>query len=122
MATRSKYYGRYTGIGAMLQRPWLQPPCNSAADKLKVLAEGFSPVGDPVEDSHPGLYKASFAVVPIIKNVPFKGRPRMRPGARLLNTARHAWRVERGDGRVPRYAPMQRAIDALKAVSGGVNT
>jgi hypothetical protein len=27
--------------------------------------------------------------------------------------------VEHGDGRVPRYAPLQTAIDAVKAVSSG---
>ncbi|MEW1551361.1 hypothetical protein [Streptomyces tsukubensis] len=116
---RSTYKGRYTGIGAMLQRPWLQRPCIKAAEELKTLAEGFSPTGDPEEDPHPGLYRASFAVVPIMKNVPFKGRPRQRPGARLVNRAGHAWRVEKGDGRVPRYAPVSRAIDALKAAHGG---
>ncbi|MGW0468342.1 hypothetical protein ACWDX6_24205 [Streptomyces sp. NPDC003027] len=120
MATyRSKYHGRYSGIGAMLQRPWLQKPCRDAAVKMKALAEAASPVGDPEEDRHPGLYKASFDVVPIFKNVPFRGKPRMRPGARLVNTALHAWRVEKGDGRVPRYAPLQKAIDAMKGAHLG---
>ncbi|MFI2213035.1 hypothetical protein [Streptomyces sp. NPDC020141] len=110
---RSKYYGRYQGIGSMLSRPWLQRPCMDAAGDLQRLAEDVSPVGDPTEDAHPGLYKASFQTGPIFKNVPFKSQPRMRAGARLVNTASHAWRVEYGDGRVPRYAPLQRAIDAL---------
>jgi hypothetical protein len=82
-------------------------------------AQTVSPIGDPEEDRHPGLYKASFDVVPIFKNVPFRGKPRRRSGARVLNTAPHAWRVEHGDGRVPRYAPMQKAIDALKAAHLG---
>jgi hypothetical protein len=81
-------------------------------------AEGTSPVGDPEEDRHPGLYKASFHVVPIYKNVPWRGQSRIRPGARVVNVAPHAWRVEHGDGRVPRYAPLQRAIDALKVPGG----
>ncbi|MFJ6636566.1 hypothetical protein ACIQMR_35160 [Streptomyces sp. NPDC091376] len=115
---RSKYTGRYSGIGSMLQRPGMQRACKDAAIKLMGLAEGVSPTGDPEEDRHPGLYRASFDVVPIYKNVPFRGKPRIRPGARLINTAPHAWRVEKGDGRVPRYAPMQRAIDALKVTRG----
>lgn len=116
---RSKYTGRYNGIGRMLQRPWLQRPCKNAAVKMKSYAEAVSPTGDPAEDSHPGLYRASFDVLPIYKNVPFRGKPRMRPGARLINTAPHAWRVEKGDGRVPRYAPLQKAMDAAKAAHSG---
>jgi len=116
---RSKYRGRYVGIGAMLRRPWLQPPCLKAAEKLQAAAQSISPVGDPTEDRHPGLYKASFETLPIRKNVPFKGRPVQRSGARVVNKAPHAWRVEYGDGRVPRYAPLQTAIDTVKAAHRG---
>ncbi|MGW6948980.1 hypothetical protein ACWGHD_18900 [Streptomyces xanthophaeus] len=119
MAYRSKYTGRYSGIGAMLTRPWLHAPCKAAALKIQAEAQTVSPVGDPEEDRHPGLYKASFVVVPIVKNVPFKGRPRLRPGARVMNVAPHAWRVEHGDGRVQRYAPLQRAMEAVKAANRG---
>jgi hypothetical protein len=119
MAYRSTYTGRYSGIGAMLTRPWLQPACVSAATKLMAEAQAVSPTGDPEEDRHPGLYRASFEVLPIYKNVPFRGKPRRRASARLVNRAPHAWRVERGDGRVPRYAPMQKAIDAAKAAHRG---
>lgn len=118
MAYRSTYTGRYSGIGAMLSRPWMHVPCKAAAIKLQTAAQAVAPVGDPLEDRHPGLYKASFAVVPIVKNVPFRGRPRQRAGARVMNVAPHAWRVEHGDGRVPRYAPLQRAIDTMKATHG----
>jgi hypothetical protein len=90
-----------------------------AALKIQAEAQALAPVGDPTEDRHPGLYKASFVVIPIFKNVPFRGRPRQRAGARVINTAPHAWRVEHGDGRVPRYAPLQTAIDALKAAHRG---
>lgn len=118
MAYRSKYTGRYSGLGAMVSAPWLQARCVAAADEIGVAAQAVSPVGDPTEDAHPGLYKASFSVVPIAKSVRFRGRPRRRHGARLINSASHAWRVEHGDGRVPRYAPMQTAIDAVKAIYG----
>jgi hypothetical protein len=116
---RSKYRGRYVGIGSMLRRPWLQRPCLEAAETLQSEAQNVSPVGDPEEDRHPGLYRASFEVQPITKSVKFRGRPSQRHGARLVNKASHAWRVEHGDGRVPRYAPLQKAIDAVKAVNGG---
>ncbi|MFF9525356.1 hypothetical protein ACF1DV_25755 [Streptomyces achromogenes] len=116
MAFRSKYTGRYSGIGAMLQRPWLQAACVASAEKLQVVAEGNSPTGDPSEDPHPGQYRSSFVVVPAMINVPFRGQPRHRASARLINTAPHAWRVERGDGRVPRYAVLSKSIDDLKAV------
>ncbi|MFI9123884.1 hypothetical protein ACIGW0_31585 [Streptomyces bikiniensis] len=116
---RSTYTGRYSGIGRMLQRPWLNAPCRKAAVEMKHLAEATAPVGDPEEDRHPGLYKASFDVVPIWKNIPFRGRPRHRPGARLINSAPHAWRVEHGDGRVPRYAPLFKAMETLKAAHRG---
>ncbi|MFI2029124.1 hypothetical protein [Streptomyces buecherae] len=111
----SKYVGRYSGIGSMLRQPWLQRPCVDAAEKIQDVAQAAAPVGDPEEDAHPGLYKASFATLPIYKNVPFRGKPRTRAAARVVNTAPHAWRVEHGDGRVPRYAVMTRAIDAVKA-------
>ncbi|MFJ3588576.1 hypothetical protein ACIQUY_04710 [Streptomyces sp. NPDC090231] len=82
-------------------------------------AQTVSPTGDPEEDRHPGLYRASFDVEPIVKNVPFRGKPRLRPSARVINRAGHAWRVEHGDGRVPRYAPLQKALDAVKAAHSG---
>ncbi|MFE5828743.1 hypothetical protein ACFQ8W_00480 [Streptomyces sp. NPDC056508] len=116
---RSTYTGRYSGIGRMLQRPWLYKPCRDAAVKMKALAEAEAPVGDPETDSHAGLYKASFDVVPIWKNVPFRGRPRHRPGAMLINTARHAQAVEYGDWDVPRYAPLSKAYMTLVAANRG---
>ncbi|WP_037880737.1 hypothetical protein [Streptomyces sp. NRRL S-378] len=119
MSYRSKYTGRYSGIGSMLSKPWLHRPCRDAALKIMEAAQSVSPIGDPEEDRHPGLYKASFWVVPLNANVPFRGKPRIRSGARVMNTAPHAWRVEKGDGRVPRYAPFEKAIDAVKAGFGG---
>jgi hypothetical protein len=120
MTYRSKYHGRYSGIGKLFQRPGVQRACRKAAVEMKGIAESISPVGDPADgDHHPGMYRDSFDVVPLFKNVPFRGKPRMRAGARLINTAPHAWRVEYGDGRVPRYAVMQRAIDTMKAAHSG---
>lgn len=119
MAYRSTYTGRYQGIGRLFMRPGIQRACRDAAVRMKGIAEPLSPVGKEADgDRHPGLYKRSFDVIPIVKNVPFKGRPKLRAGARLINTAPHAWRVEKGDGRVPRYAVMQRAMDAMKAAHG----
>ncbi|WP_425837326.1 HK97 gp10 family phage protein [Streptomyces fractus] len=115
MAYRSKYHGRYSGIGTMLSRPWLQKPCKDAAVRLKAAAEAHAPVGDPVEDNHSGRYKASFDVVPVVKNVPFRGKPRMRAGARLINTAPYAHILEYGNGVTPRYAVFRKSIDDLKA-------
>lgn len=115
MAYRSKYHGRYGGIGAMLSRPWIQAECVSTAEKLQAVAEGNSPTGDPLEDPHPGLYRSSFIVVPIMRNVPFRGKPRMRASARLINTAPHASIVERGNGNTPRYAVLSKSVDDLKA-------
>ncbi|MFF1684511.1 MULTISPECIES: hypothetical protein [unclassified Streptomyces] len=113
---RSKYHGRYGGIGTMLQRPWIQRACRKAAVQMKATAEGLSPTGDPANgDTHPGLYRESFDVLPIFKNVAFKGKPRMRAGARLVNTAPHARIVEYGNGRTPRYAVLSKTIDAMKA-------
>lgn len=113
------YRANFRGTGRMLKRAWLQPPCLEAAGRLQERAEAVSPVGDPTEDKHPGLYAASFQVIPIVKDVRFKGQPTQRHGARLVNAAAHAWRVEHGDGRVQRYAPLQRAIDELKAAHRG---
>lgn len=108
MAYRSKYHGRYSGIGTMLSRPWLQAPCIAAAEKLKTIAEGRSP-------RETGEYSRSFKVVPIAKNVPFRGKPRIRSGARLVNTSDHAWIVEYGNGRTPRHLVLWKSIDDLKA-------
>lgn len=119
MAYRSKYVGKYAGLGRMVSRPWLAKPCRDAAVKIMHAAQAVSPTGDPEEDRHPGLYRASFSVEPINKNVPFRGQPRQRFGAQVVNSAGHAWRVEHGDGRVPRYAPLRTALDAVKAVHGG---
>lgn len=119
MAYRSKYVGKYAGLGRMVSRPWMAKPCRDVAVKIMDVAQAGSPVGNPAEDSHPGLYKRSFDVVPVVKNVPFRGKPRQRYGAAVVNTAPHAWRVEKGDGRVPRYAVLQRAIDTMKAAHGG---
>ncbi|MEV4971959.1 hypothetical protein [Streptomyces scopuliridis] len=118
MAYRSKYTGRYSGMGQMLTMPWLQAPCLAAANEIKAVAVSIAPVGDPAEDRHPGLYKASFTVVPHTKNVPFRGKPRMRAGARLLNTAPHAAIVEFGNGRTPRYAVLSRAREIVEAAHG----
>ncbi|MDX2575893.1 hypothetical protein PV332_10415 [Streptomyces scabiei] len=115
MTYRSKYHGRYSGIGTMLQRPWIQRACRKSAVEMKGIAEGFSPTGDPQSDPHPGLYRKSFDVVPIFKNVPFRGKPRMRAGARLVNTAPHASIVEHGNGKTPRYAVLSKSIDVMKA-------
>lgn len=110
MAYRSKYHGRYSGIGAMLSRPWIQAACVAKAEELKTVAEGRSP-----RDT--GEYARSFHVVPIMKNVPFRGQPRIRASARLINDSDHAPIVERGNGRTPRYAVLSKSIDDLKAVN-----
>ncbi|MEU1200113.1 hypothetical protein ABZ446_28360 [Streptomyces sp. NPDC005813] len=108
MTYRSKYTGRYSGIGAMLSRPWLQAKCVSAAERGKAIAEARSP-------RETGEYSRSFVVVPITKNVPFRGKPRRRASARLMNTSDHARIVEYGSGRTPRYAILSKTLDDLKA-------
>lgn len=119
MAYRSKYVGRYGGIGAMLSRPWMHVPCKAAALKIQAAAQALAPVGDPLEDDHPGLYKASFGVIPLNKNVPFRGKPRIRSGAQVFNEAPHATIVEYGNGRTPRYAVFRKAVDTVKASHRG---
>lgn len=118
MGFRSTYTGRYQGIGRMLQRPGMQRATAKAARRVMNIAEGLAPVGDPAYDRHAGEYKASFRIEPLVKNVKFRGKPRLRAGSRLLNTSPHAWRVEHGDGRVPRYAVLGRSIDIAKATYG----
>ncbi|GAA1064670.1 HK97 gp10 family phage protein [Streptomyces asiaticus] len=117
MAYRSKYTGRYGGMGRMLSRPWLHRPCKEAAVKIMAAAQANSPTGTPPDDRHPGLYRASFDVVPIFKNVPFRGKPRNRSGARVMNTAPHARIVEYGNSKTPRFAVFRTAIDDVKAAN-----
>ncbi|WP_406324125.1 hypothetical protein [Streptomyces niveus] len=115
MAYRSRYTGRYTGLGKIINMPGMQARCIAAAEEMKAVAEAISPVGDPRVDDHAGQYKASFVVVPHTKNVPWRGRPKMRDGARLLNTAPHAAAVEFGNGKVPRYSVLSNAREIVEA-------
>ncbi|WP_432158645.1 hypothetical protein [Streptomyces sp. bgisy153] len=116
MTSHSKYTGNYRGIGKLFTRPGIQRACRNAAVDMKHLAESLAPHGDPADgDRHSGLYASSFDVVPVWRNIKWKGQSRWRASARLINTAPYAWRVEHGDGRVPRYAVLQRTIDAAKA-------
>ncbi|GAB7187152.1 hypothetical protein ATKI12_6983 [Kitasatospora sp. Ki12] len=116
--TRSTYTGRYTGIGNLLRSPGVQRAALQAAERLQRAAVFLSPVGDPAEDPHPGQYKASFVVVPVTKNLPYRGKPARRLGARLLNTSPHATAVEYGNGKVQRYAVLRSAVDAARVTDG----
>ncbi|MFD8315892.1 hypothetical protein [Kitasatospora purpeofusca] len=115
---RSTYTGRYEAIGKLLRSPGAQRATIQAATRVMSIAQFMSPTGDPAEDRHPGLYRSSFVVVPITKNVRFKGRGRMRASARLMNTARHAVAVEYGNGKVQRYAVLRSALDAARISDG----
>ncbi|MFD0276172.1 hypothetical protein ACFVHB_20025 [Kitasatospora sp. NPDC127111] len=115
---RSTYTGRYNGIGRLLQNPGVQRATAQAAQRMQRIAEFLSPVGDPATDPHPGQYQNSFAVVPVTKNVPFRGKPRLRAGSRLINTARYARDVEYGNGKVQRYAVLRTALDAARVIDG----
>lgn len=111
MATfRSRYRGNFNGIGKLLRMPGVQLACRAAALEIKEAAEMHAPVGDPAKDRHAGLYKRSFDVVPIEKSVAWRGTPRMRAGARVINTAPHALVVEVGTANTPRYAPLFKAL------------
>ncbi|WP_186783731.1 hypothetical protein [Streptomyces sp. CBG33] len=110
MAYRSKYTGRYSGIGRLLQTPGVQAACMKAATEIMTAAVARAPVGGN-DDPHPGQYKASFIVTPHEKNVPFRGKPKLRAGARVLNTAPHALHVEYGTARTPRHAVLSKAMD-----------
>ncbi|WP_043468975.1 HK97 gp10 family phage protein [Kitasatospora sp. MBT66] len=118
-AHRSTYTGRYTGIGRLLQSPGMQRATAKAARRIQQAAEELAPVGDPAVDPHPGQYRNAFKIVPLVKNVPFQGKPRLRSGSRLINTAPHALHVEFGTDKVPKYAVLRRALDAAKINSGG---
>ncbi|OKI19313.1 hypothetical protein [Streptomyces sp. CB03911] len=111
------YVGRYNGIGRLLQSPAVQLATAKAAERMKPIAESIAPVGDPATDPHPGQYKASFVVQPATVNVPFRGKPRLRAASRLVNTARHATKVEFGNGPTQRYAVLRRTIDAARVSS-----
>lgn len=119
MTYRSTYSGRYSGLGRMIRREEMQRPCLRAAEKIRVAAEANSPVGDPAEDVHPGLYKRSFVIGKTTKNVPFQGRPAIRHIALVINRTSYGLKVEFGDGKTPEYAPLRKAIDAVKAAHLG---
>ncbi|MEU1074294.1 MULTISPECIES: HK97 gp10 family phage protein [unclassified Streptomyces] len=114
MTYRSRYVGRFNGIGRMLTRPWLHVPCLAAAEKIMSAAQQHAPVGDPDADPHPGLYRDSFEVHTHVKNAPFHGKPALRAGAIVVNTASYARSVEYGNGKVPRYNVFRKAIDDVK--------
>lgn len=117
MAFRSKYRGDFDGIGKLMKLPGIQLACRAAAVEIKEAAEQHAPVGNPDKDRHSGLYKRSFDVVPIEKNVPWRGTPRLRRGARVINTAPHALVVEYGGGTnsTPRYAVFLKAVEDVSA-------
>ncbi|MEU8678173.1 HK97 gp10 family phage protein [Streptomyces sp. NPDC048560] len=115
MAYRSRYRGDFEGIGRLMKLPGVQLACRKAALEIQAAAESHAPVGNPETDRHSGLYKRSFVVIPIEKNVPWQGKPRRRVGARVLNTAPHALLVEFGNGATPRYAVFQKAVEDVAA-------
>lgn len=114
MSTSPKpfYRGRYSGIGSMFQRPWLQRAVRKVAVDMKGVAEGRSP-------RETGDYSTSFDVLPVFLNIPFQGKPRMRAGARLVNHSDHAQHVEYGNGKTPRYAVIHKTVDEFKAAHRG---
>lgn len=118
MTYRSTYTGRYNGIGNLLRRPGVQQATAEAAERMMRIARFLSPVGDPAADPHPGQYRESFKVEPIVKNVPYRGKSRMRAGSRLVNTSDHARAVEYGNGKVQRYAVLRTAVDAARVNDG----
>ncbi|MFI8084365.1 hypothetical protein ACIF6L_26625 [Kitasatospora sp. NPDC086009] len=114
----STYTGRYNGIGNLLRSAGVQRATIQAAERVRRAAEFLSPVGNPGEDPHPGQYRASFVVVPVTKNVPFRGKSRTRAAARLMNVSGHARAVEYGNGKVQRYAVLRTALDAARVTDG----
>jgi hypothetical protein len=106
--SRPTYRGRYSGIGGMFQRPWMQRGVRAHAVRMKGVAEDISP-------RRTGEYAAHFDVVPVFLNIPFRGKPRMRGGARLINDSGHARHVEYGNGGTPRYAVFHKTVDIMKA-------
>lgn len=112
MTSRPTYRGRYTGIGGMFTRPWMQRATRRVAVDMKAVAEGRSP-------RETGEYASSFDVVPVLLNIPFQGKPKMRAGSRLLNDSDHARHVEYGNGETPRYAVLHTVVDTFKAAHRG---
>ncbi|MYR43062.1 hypothetical protein GTW67_13810 [Streptomyces sp. SID5910] len=96
----------------MFQRPWMQRAARKTAVQMKGAAEGRSP-------RETGEYSRSFDVVPVFLNIPFRGKARMRAGARLVNTSDHAAHVEYGNGKTPRYAVLHKTMDDFKAAHRG---
>ncbi|GGX26961.1 hypothetical protein [Streptomyces chryseus] len=119
MAYRSTYHGKFTGMGAMLRRPWMLRAVTKPAHRALAIAQALSPTGNPAEDPHPGLYRSAFKVTYELKNKPFRGQPALRATATLVNTAPHAGIVEYGNGKTEKYAVLRRTIDAMKAAHGG---
>ncbi|MEV7425156.1 hypothetical protein [Streptomyces sp. NPDC091212] len=115
MTYRSKITGKYMGMGRLLSGGKLQRPCIVAGERFAEIARSRSPVGRPGQDDHAGLYRASFVVDVHVKNVPFRGKPRLRTGARVMNTAPHAGIVEYGNSKTPRYSVFHTTVDVMKA-------
>lgn len=114
----STYRGSFVGLGRMVRREWMQAPCLKAAEKIKTAAEALSPQGDPAHDNHSGLYRRSFVLGTGTKNVPYRGRPAIRHVAYVINRAPYSLTVEYGNGSVPEYAPLRRAVDVVKGSHG----
>lgn len=117
MAYRSTYKGNFRGIGRMLSQPGMRAVVLVRAHEMLPIAVALSPSGDPATDPHPGLYRRSWRVEYGDKPVKFHGVKRMRPYARLVNTAPYAQRVEYGTDKVPKHWVARKTIDQAVAMN-----
>lgn len=97
------------GIGEMLRASFMQAEMRRRAEKVRARAIALSPTGDPAEDPHPGLYRASFTVSSGVQH-----RKTARAYGEVANHAPHALIVEFGTSRQRGHRVLMRALDAAK--------
>lgn len=95
-----RYKADYRGTGQLMNSPEMVEVMRQVAEKGMAYAKSISPVGDPDEDPHPGLYQESFEVTAQAHGG-FHGD---RAEAQIVNTAEYAAALEWGNGAFPPYS------------------
>lgn len=106
----SDYNPDHTGMAEFLQSGMMQRMVGEVADKIRDRAMAMAPVGNPIDDEHPGRYKASFHVLVHARG----GATGDRAEAIVYNDSPEAIWVEFGhQGREPYHILLRAATEAV---------
>lgn len=105
-----------SGIQRLLQSPQMEAAIIVHAERLKGIAEAVSPVGNPPDDPHPGLYQRSWKLdIGRWRVLSPRYGPHPIVQVTVYNDAPHAAAVEFGTKHMAAKHVAQKAIDAARA-------